>query len=243
MKNQILLPLLAAAVGALFSSQAADASNFVAAADISGATPSSTHSGWLGVRFGVEAGDIPAGQTVEVTKLAFFAGSDGQFAGGGVVDFDHQVSLFGPRPWDSRNGDYTGLEVASVNVSAGNPVDGDGWSWVSLAEPVALVGGQYYFLGAAMLAGQASDPYFDPYAGPEGTASIVPPGAIFRNQFGDTYMAGRYGLGAGLEAFSESGYLTSNLEFQVVPEPSTYAAILGAVCLVVLFGRRRRRRA
>lgn len=207
--------------------------------DISGATsgPRTGYTGVVGTRFGVEAADIPSGQTVRLTHLGFFAGISGQFTGAGVVDFAHTVSLSGYRDYNSRNGDYSGLGIASVTVSAGNPVDANGWSWVNLPTAIDLVGSQYYTLTTTVTAGQVADPYFDPVEGAGASATLIAPGSIFRNGTGgDTYMVGRYGLGAGEEAYDGSGYLGANFQYELVPEPSTAVLALGGLAL---FYRRR----
>lgn len=214
------------------------AASFISAADISGGTPRSSYSGVVGVRFGVEASDLLFGQTVRVTQLGFFAGKAGQFSGAAVVDFAHTVSLYGPRDYFSRNGDYSGLSVGSVVVPASNAVDADGWSWVSLGSPVDLVAGQYYTLVSSVVAGETADPYFDPFDGPSGSASLIAPASIFYNGSGDSYMIGRYGLGSGAEAFDSSGYLAANMKFEVIPEVSTSVSLAG----LVAFGMLRRRR-
>jgi len=212
--------------------------SFISAADISGSAPQSGYSGVVGVRFGVEAADIPSGQTVRVTELGFFAGKAGQFSGAGTIDFSHTVSLYGPLGYSSRNGDYSSLSVGSVTVPLSNLVDADGWSWVTLASPIDLVGGQYYTLVSSVVSGQTTDPYFDPFAGPSGSASLIAPNSIFYNGSGDTYMIGRYALGSGAEAYNASGYLAANMKFEIIPEVSTSMSL---ACLAG-FGLLRRRR-
>lgn len=223
MKN-LTLPLIAAVTASLSASSFG--ALFINAADISAAGPQSGYSGVVGVRFGVEANDIPAGQTVQVTNLGFFAGKPGQFTGAGVVDFSHSIALYGPRDYSSRAGDYSSLQVAEVTIAAGNAVDADGWSWVALGSPLDLVGGQYYSLVASMTAGQSADPYFDGYAGPGGTASLTAPNSIFYNGGSDNYMKGRYGLGNGEEAYDSDGYLAANFQYQVIPEASSAMALM-----------------
>ena len=212
--------------------------SFIAAADISSATPKTGYAGVIGVRFGVEARDIPFGRSVEVAELGFFAGKPGQFAGAGTVDFSHTVALYGPQDYSTRNGDYSSLAVGSVTVPVGHSVDVDGWSWVTLTSPVDLVGGQYYTLVSSMNVGQAADPYFEPFDGPSGSASLIAPNSIFYNGADDTYMVGRYGLGSGAEAYSTSGYLAANMKFELVPEVSTSMSL---ACLAGLGLLRRRR--
>jgi hypothetical protein len=235
MKNLTAATIVAITAGLTVPSMGA---LFVSAADISGGSPKSGYSGVVGVRFGVEVADIPVGQTVRVTELGFFAGKAGQFPGAGTVDFSHTVGLYGPRAFSSRGGDYSSLSVGSVSVPASHTVDADGWSWVALDSPVDLVGGQYYTLVSSVVAGETNDPYFDPFDGPAGSASIVAPNSIFYNGSGDTYMVGRYGLGSGAEAFGTSGYLAANMKFEIIPEPSSAISMLWLTGLAVL--RRRR---
>jgi hypothetical protein len=236
MRKRLLLAVLLAPLASMAS---ATTLNFVQAGDIGSMTPN-LYSGFLGVRFGVEASEIPAGQWVEVTSLGFYAGVAGQFPGAGAVDASQVISLGGPQPWGTRAGDYSSLIVATATVPAGNPVDAQGWSWVSLPSPVTLAAGQYYVVGASLQSGNSSDPYFDPYNGLNPTISA--PGTIFKNGSGDTYMKGRYGLGAGAEAYDASGYLVANFQYQVIPEPATAAAAFGALALLLALWRRQRSR-
>lgn len=236
MKTQVSITVAVITAGLTSSSMGA---LFITAADVGGATPQSSYDGVVGVRFGVEAGDIPAGQTVRVTQLGFFAGTSGQFTGAGTVDFSHTVSLSGPLPFTSRSGDYSSLQLGTVTVPVEHTVDANGWSWVALSSPVDLVGGQYYTLVTTVASGQTADPYFDPNAGPSSSASLIAPGSIFRNgTSGDTYMKGRYGLGNGAEAFDQSGYLGANMQYELIPEP---ASAMTFVFLTGLGLARRRR--
>ncbi len=195
-----------------------------------------TYSGNLGIRLGLEATRVPGGATVYVTDLGFYAGKSGDFTGAGVVDFDHTLSLWGPQTWSSRAGDYSALSLASVTLQAGAAVDSDGFAWVTLSTPVALVLSQYYVLMGSFVSAQTADPYFDPYAGPAGAASILyTPGQPFVDTIG------RWGLGSGQEAYSYSGYLGPNLKYSIVPEPATaLIGLLGGLSALVLARRRPR---
>lgn len=208
-------------LAALFASTAiSNALEFVTANLDPTATPK-TYDDVVGTRFGVEASDIPAGAQVKVTHLGFYAAVAGRFTGAGAVDVVHNVTLNGPQNYDNRRGDFSALPVASAVIPIGNPVDANGWSWVQLSSPVVLQGGQYYVVAVDNLT-NALDPYFDPKEGPGGTASILAPGSIFRNGSGDSddgYMAGRYGLWNGGEAYYSTGYLGASFQYTLDTAP------------------------
>lgn len=213
-------------LAALFASTGiSGALDFVTANPKPEATPLSGWAGIVGTRFGVEANDIPAGAKVKVTHLGFYAAVAGRFTGAGTVDVEHNVTLNGPRDWNSRNGDYSGLPVASVVVPIGNPVDANGWSWVQLPTPVILQGGQYYVIAMDNVT-NALDPYFDPDVGPPdqagmATPTIVAPGSIFRNGTGatDAWMTGRWGLASGEEGYPTGGYLGASFQYTLDTAP------------------------
>jgi hypothetical protein len=213
-----IVHLLAASV--VLSAATASADNFVEAADVSAATPLSGYTGVVGTRFGVEAADIPVGAVVQVSHLGFYAGIAGQFTGAGVVDYDHTVTLSGSYDYTNRKGDYSTLELAAVTVPASNPVDASGWSWVELPTPINLIGGQYYMIVTTVSTAEPEDPYFNPDVGPGGTASLIAPNSIFYNGGdNDAYMVGRYGFGAGAEAYNGTGYLGANFQYQLAYPP------------------------
>ena len=120
-----MLPVLALLIASAATSSALD---FVTASVATGAAPKSGWGGIVGTRFAVQASEIPAGAQVKVTHLGFYAGVAGQFTGAGAVDVAHNVTLNGPQFYPGRQGDYSGLPVASVAVPIGNPVDANGWS-------------------------------------------------------------------------------------------------------------------
>ena len=203
------------------SSTVTQALDFVSANLDPSAPPLSGWTGIVGTRFGVEAADIPAGAQVKVTHLGFFAGTAGQFTGANAVDVEHTVTLSGPQNYNNRRGDFSTLPVASAVIPIGNPVDANGWSWVALANPVVLQGGQYYVVAVDNVT-NSLDPYFDPNKGPSGSASILTSGSIFRNGLGGTddgYMSGRYGLANGQEAYYSSGYLGANFQYTIDTAP------------------------
>jgi|GEM_PF-4855175 len=210
-------------IAAIFSfSTVTHALNFVSANLDPTATPLYGWTGVVGTRFGVEAADIPSGAQVKVTHLGFYAGTAGQFNGANAVDVVHNVTLSGPQNYNNRRGDFSTLPVASAVIPIGNPVDANGWSWVALANPVVLQGGQYYVVAVDNVT-NSLDPYFDPNKGPGGTASILAPGSIFRNGLGGTddgYMSGRYGLDNGWEAYYSSGYLGASFQYTLDTAPT-----------------------
>ena len=213
------IAIISAAI--FLSSTVTHALDFVSANLDPSAPPLSGWTGIVGTRFGVEVADIPAGAQVKVTHLGFYAGKAGQFTGANAVDVVHNVTLSGPQNYNNRRGDFSTLPVASAIIPIGNPVDANGWSWVALANPVVLQGGQYYVVDVDNVT-NSLDPYFDPNRGPNGSASILTSGSIFRNGTGgndDGYMSGRYGLANGWEAYYSSGYLGANFQYTLNTAP------------------------
>jgi len=208
-----------------------DALEFVTPNVAVGAVPKSGWTGVVGTRFGVEANDIPAGARVKVTHLGFYAGVSGQFTGAGVVDLEHNVTLNGPRDYNSRSNEYASLPVASAVIPIGNPVDSNGWSWVELPTPVQVVGGQYYVVAVDNVT-NSLDPYFDPNQGPGGASVILAPGSIFRNGTGDGYMVGRYLLAAGAEAYPGTGYLGASFQYSLDTAPEISTDLAGTTVVV-----------
>jgi hypothetical protein len=203
-------------------------------------SPLSSYSGNVGIRFGLDANKVPGGDTVQVTDLGFYAGTPGQFTGAGTVDFDHTLSLWGPQSYANRAGNYGSLNLASMTLSAGTTVDADGFAWVQLSAPLTLIGGDYYVLLASYTSGQTADPYFNPYSGASGAATLLwtPDNPTTANS---VYTIGRYGTGSGQEAYGNDGYLGSNLKFTMIPEPATLAlGLLGGLTTLILGWRGRR---
>lgn len=196
----------------------------------------------VGTRFSL---DRPSGQPnavltpeneIRVTHLGFYAGQNtAALPGDGVVNFEHTVELRGPVNFGDRGGAFNNV-LASVVVPAGAAVSADGFAYVALATPVIIPNADpnYYMLSASYVAGQAADPFWDPYSGPGGSAVL---GSSVAGLFSD--FKGRYGSGNGAEAFDFDGYLGANMMFDIVPIPEpTALALLGLLAPLAM--RRRR---
>jgi len=193
----------------------------------------SGYSGNVGIVF---SNAVPAGNTVEVTALGFYAGTPGQFTGAGTVDYNHTLSFWGPGT--SLGYNFSSVNLASVTLTAGTAVDLNGFAWVSLGTPITLAPSAYYLLMTTVTSGQSTDPYLSPYDSGSGGNPVV------------LFTAGGPGTGVGFDssegaynttggiAYSDSGYLGPNLQFEIVPEPSTMA--LGGMGLMALMVYRRR---
>jgi len=196
--------------------------------------PASGYNGNVGIRFGLQASDVPAGDAVEVTALGFWAGTSGQFTGAGTVDYNHTLSLWVPNTYANRTGSYASLNLASVTLSAGATVDANGFAWVTLSTPITLVPSDYYMVLTSVTSGQTTDPYLNPYDnGSSGNTAITGyAGTPFVDYEGAYSTSG--------QAYNGSGYLGPNLQYEivVVPEPSIMA--LGGIGLMALMVYRRR---
>lgn len=195
-----------------------------------------------GNNFQLVAADVPAGDTVRVTALGFWAGTpniDGSaWSTAGTVVQNHTLSLWGAST--SQGGSFSGLSLASVTLNAGTTVDANGFAWVELGSPIALVPGDYYLLTASYSstgANGTADPLINPYdSNSPQDASITPDvnGVITGTPF---YVAqGAYNTTGGY-AYTWSTYLGPNLQYVMVPEPSVLALLVGALAAGLMVRR------
>jgi len=200
------------------------------------------YTGNIGNNFQLVAADVPAGDTVNVTALGFYAGisGSGQWSTAGTVLQSHTLSLWGPKT--SSGGSFSGLSLDSVTLNAGATVDANGFAWVTLSTPTALVPGDYYLLMASVTSGSAgtSDPYLNPYdsSSPQ-NAAITPDasGVITGTPF---YVSeGAYNTTGGY-AYTWSTYLGPNLQYVMVPEPSILALLVSSMAMTLALVSRRR---
>ncbi|HXC35234.1 MAG TPA: hypothetical protein VNV43_05125, partial [Candidatus Acidoferrales bacterium] len=158
------------------------------------------YTGNIGLNFQVVAADVPSGDTVFITALGFYAAS-------GKVGANHTLSLWGPSA--TAQGNLSGANLASVTLNAGTPVDTNGFAWLTLGTPIALVAGDYYDLLSSVTSG-GPDGYLQPYegGGTSGPAVIsVPSGSPFAAAIGAYSTAGY--------AYSGSAYLGPNLQYEI----------------------------
>ncbi|HEY1788953.1 MAG TPA: hypothetical protein VGJ73_12390, partial [Verrucomicrobiae bacterium] len=159
------------------------------------------YTGNIGLNFQVVTANVPSGGTVYITALGFYAAS-------GTVGANHTLSLWGPSA--TSEGNLSSANLVSVTLNAGTPVDTNGFAWVTLSAPIALVAGDYYDLLASVTSG-GPDPYLQPYegGGTTGPAVIsIPSGSPF------AAVAGAYST-AGY-AYSSSTYLGPNMQYQII---------------------------
>jgi hypothetical protein len=184
------------------------------------------YTGNVGNNFQVVAADVPAGDSVEVTALGFYAYL-------GTTVNNHTLSLWGPSA--TSGGNLGSLNLASVTLSAGATADANGFAWVTLSTPITLVSGDYYDLLASVTSGSGNDPYLVPYDnGSSGNPVITPDVNGVDAPF--YIVQGAYSTSG--YAYTWSTYLGPNLQYEEVPEPSTMA--LGGIGLMALMVYRRR---
>ena len=160
------------------------------------------YNGNIGLNFQVVAANVPPGDTVYITALGFYAAS-------GTVGANHTLSLWGPAT--TAQGNLGSANLVSVTLNAGSPVDTNGFAWVTLSTPIALVAGDYYDLLASVTSGGPDD-YLQPYEGSTAVISI-PSGSPFAAIIG-AYSTSGY-------AYSDSAYLGPNMQFQIVGSTHT----------------------
>lgn len=160
--------------------------------------------------------------------LGVWDGSDATYSGdGNGLLYAHEVGL-----WSN-----TGTLLASATVPAGTaatPINE--YRFVPLTQAVWLYAGQTYRLGALWKSGENGEPFRD-HGGSNATFdSHFTVGQGFYNASAPTVLAfpaSPAGLG--------SGYIGPNLQFALVPEPSTVVLLVagGLIGLVALLRRRR----
>jgi hypothetical protein len=163
------------------------------------------YTGNIGLNFQVVAADVPSGDTVYITALGFYAAS-------GTVGASHILSLWGPSA--TAEGNLSSANLASVTLGAGTPVDTNGFAWVTLSTPIAVVAGDYYDLLASVTSG-GPDSYLQPFegGGTSGPAVIsVSSGSSF------TPVTGAYSTSG--YAYSGSSYLGPSMQFEIVGSSS-----------------------
>jgi hypothetical protein len=203
-----------------------DAWNFNPSYNTSGSTGS---YGQIGGEFQLVANDVPAGDTILITALGYYSVS------GAAPSVNINISLWGgsaTRGFTGSSGDL----LTTAQVASGTAVSSDGFAWVTLNTPIALVAGDYYNLLESAASGNVT--YYQPYTG-GGTTGPAVATAIGGSPF--ALVEGEYSNGG--FAYSDSEYLGPGAQFLVdgptpVPEPSTLALLASA--FGIGFGIRRR---
>ena len=161
-----------------------------------------SYTGNVGNNFKVSG--VPSGDTLYVTALGFYAGTNGEWTGSGTVVNNHTLSLWGPSP--AVGGNLGSENVTNVTLTAGAAVDTNGFAWVTLNPAIALVSGSNYDVLTSMTSGSANDAYLPPVDSAN-NASMVLNGSPFTINEG-AYSTSGY-------AYSGSTYLGPNMQYQV----------------------------
>ena len=161
------------------------------------------YSGSLGCNFQVAAADVPSGDSVYITALGYYAGTNStEFTGGGTVTTGQTLSLWGPSTSAAAN---LGSEnVTNVTLAAGTAVDSNGFAWVTLNPPLPLVAGDYYDL---LTTENGSEVYLQPVDSANNTPMVLPAGSPFVIYKG-AYSTSGY-------AYSGSTYLGPNMQYEI----------------------------
>lgn len=191
----------------------------------------------VGNNFQVVAADVPAGDSIYITALGYYAGTPGEFTGGGTVTANQTLALFGPS--STHTGNLSGENLAEVTLDAGATADANGFAWAQLTTPVQLTAGDYYDL---LTTEGGSEAYLSPYdSGSTGNAAMTltpgSPFAIYEGAYASSITASEG------YAYSDSTYLGPDMQYEIegptpVPEPAIMA--LMACGLVTSMGFRRR---
>jgi hypothetical protein len=162
------------------------------------------YSGNIGNNF--KATGVPAGDTLYVTALGFYAGTNGEWTGAGTVLDNHTLSLWGPST--AVGGNLGSENITNVTLSAGATVDANGFAWVTLNPALALVSGSNYDLLTSVISGAGHDAYLPPVDSGSHNVVVLTPGSPITLNEG-AYSTSGY-------AYTGSTYLGPNLQYQIV---------------------------
>ncbi|HEY1788294.1 MAG TPA: hypothetical protein VGJ73_09075 [Verrucomicrobiae bacterium] len=162
-----------------------------------------TYNGNLGNNFKVSG--IPTGDTLSITALGFYAGTNGEYTGAGTVVNSHTLSLWGPSA--TAGGNLSSLNMTNVTLSAGATVDANGFAWATLNPPIVLTNGDNYNLLASLTAGAANDAYLQPVDAGNNTSVALNGSPFILNE-------GAYNTSGGF-AYSGATYLGPDMQYQI----------------------------
>jgi hypothetical protein len=166
------------------------------------------YTGSVGNNFKVSG--IPTGDTLSITALGFYAGTNGEYTGAGTVVNSHTLSLWGPSA--TTGGNLGSLNITNMTLTAGTAVDANGFAWVTLNPAIVLGSGSNYDVLTSLTSGGANDAYLQPVDSGNNTSTTLTPGAPFIINEG-AYSTSGY-------AYSSASYLGPNMQFQITG-PST----------------------
>lgn len=168
------------------------------------------YSGNVGCNFQVY--DVPGADTLTITALGFYAGTNGEWTGSGTVANSHTLSLWGPSA--TPGGNLSANNVTNVTLAAGTAVDANGFAWVTLNPPIALTSGDYYDLLTSVTSGSGNDAYLTPVDSSNNAVVTLPASYPFAIVEG-AYSTSGY-------AYGNSTYLGPNMQYEVQgPTPLT----------------------
>lgn len=161
-----------------------------------------SYTGSVGNNFKVSG--VPTGDTLSITALGFYSGTNGQFTGAGTVVNNHTLSLWGPSA--TAGGNLGSLNITNVTLSAGATVDTNGFAWVTLNPPIVLTNGYNYDLLTSLTSGSANDAYLQPVDSSNNTSVVLNGSPFILNE--GAYSTSGY-------AYSGATYLGPNMQYEI----------------------------
>jgi hypothetical protein len=162
-----------------------------------------TYTGNVGNNFKV--GGVPAGDTLYITSLGFYAGTNGEWSGSGTVLDNHTLSLWGPST--TVGGNLGSENITNVTLAAGSAVDANGFAWATLNPPLTLVSGSNYDLLTSLISSSGHDAYLQPVDSGSHNVVVLTSGAPFVLNEG-AYSTSGY-------AYTGSSYLGPNMQYEI----------------------------
>ena len=160
------------------------------------------YTGSVGSNFKVSG--VPTGDTLTITSMGFYAGTNGEWTGAGTVVNSHTLSLWGPSA--SIGGNLGSENITNVTLAAGAAVDTNGFAWVTLNPSITLVSGSNYDLLTSLTSGSANDAYLQPVDSSNNTVMVLNGSPFTINE--GAYSTSGY-------AYTGSTYLGPNMQYQV----------------------------
>ena len=160
------------------------------------------YTGNVGCNFKVSS--IPFGDTISITALGFYSGTNGEYTGAGTVVNSHTLSLWGPST--TAGGNLGSLNITNVTLPAGAAVDANGFAWATLSPPIVLTSGSNYDLLTSVTSGSGNDAYLTPDDSGNNAAVVLNGSPFVINE--GAYSTSGY-------AYSGSTYLGPNMQYEI----------------------------
>ena len=170
-----------------------------------------SYSGNVGNNF--KAAGVPSGDTLYITALGFYAGTNGEWSGAGTVLDNHILSLWGPNT--TVGGNLASENMTNVTLSAGTTVDTNGFAWAVLNPPIALVSGSNYDVLTSLISGSGHDAYLPPVDSGSHNVVVLTSGSPFTLNEG-AYSTSGY-------AYTGSSYLGPNMQYAIEGPNAVFA--------------------